>query len=305
MSAKLAVRSGFVALALGVTTHHANATPFDITLDYASPVSAGISEAMDTAALIWEYLLPSYSSTPRDLTGLGIADPLLIEVNIEPIDGVGGILGSAGPDIFATSSDLQEIYIHEGSMTFDSEDLAGGGTFTEAVTLFMHEMGHVIGFGTLWDNNFFTSVQYDLTNGTGGATSTQYTGANALAAYQGEVDPMATFIPLEDGGGTGTVGAHWDEAAAGASLVPGNFFGPELMSGFFFGGPSAFVSETTVASFADIGFTTRAGYEAMTIEQLISAVTITPVPLPAGVVFLGSGVLILGAVRRRRRQPMA
>ncbi|MEM6374107.1 MAG: VPLPA-CTERM sorting domain-containing protein, partial [Pseudomonadota bacterium] len=297
------IRATVTAAFLGVASQ-VSATPVNITIDYATPVNAEIESAMDTAVAIWEYLLPSYRSAPSDLSVFSIPAPLVVETIFENIDGPGRILGSAGPRFIASSQDNREIYSHTAQMRFDTSDLPGG-TFVQGVTLFMHELSHTLGYGTLWDASLNNGVNYDLTDGDGtpATTPTRYTGANALAAYRAEVDPTATFIPLEDGGGTGTAGGHWDEGAIGASFVPGDFFGPELMSGIFFSGPSAFVSETTLASFEDIGFNTREGYSAMTIDELIAAVSVPAVPLPAGGWLLLAGIGGLVVMRRKSQKP--
>ena len=73
-------------------------------------------------------------------------------------------------------------------MRFDSADvaqMAANGTLTAVI---MHEMGHVLGLGTLWQN-------LGLRNGY------NYTGAHALAEYRALTgNPNATSIPLETNG---------------------------------------------------------------------------------------------------------
>ena len=62
-----------------------------------------------------------------------------------PIDGAGGVLGSAGPCLIRDTGPTAV-----GRMRFDTADLAsleGGGQLDEVV---LHEMGHVIGIGSLW-----------------------------------------------------------------------------------------------------------------------------------------------------------
>jgi hypothetical protein len=66
--------------------------------------------------------------------------------------------------------------------------------------LLAHETGHALGVGTLWDDNGL------YVNG-----SFRYTGARGLAAYRAEFDAAATWVPVENAGGSGTPNAHWDQ----------------------------------------------------------------------------------------------
>lgn len=70
-------------------------------------------------------------------------------------------------------------------MEFDSADAAAldaAGTLDDVV---LHEMGHVIGFGTLWNtvNLGFPGTQQVYTAGTG-----KYLGAFGNAAYVAEIE---------------------------------------------------------------------------------------------------------------------
>ena len=139
-------------------------------------------------------------------------------------------------------------------MTFDIEDvdtLINNGTFS---ALIQHEMAHVIGLGTVW--NLFDSDTATVYNPVLSAAN-QYTGIHALTAYQNEFDPTATFIPIEEEGGLGTAGGHWNEVENGAELTgitdpEGQDIAFELMTGWL--NEPTFVSETTIAQFKDIGY---------------------------------------------------
>jgi len=77
----------------------------------------------------------------------------------------------------------------------------------------------------------------------------QYTGQFAVAAYE-ETHDGATFIPVEQDGGSGTAGSHWDEQA----LIN------ELMTGYINGDTSTttvndnYLSKFSVMSLADLGY---------------------------------------------------
>jgi hypothetical protein len=96
-----------------------------------------------------------------------------------------------------------------GTMQFDSADAAtmyNAGTLDDVI---LHEMGHVIGLGTLWT---YTGYQNMYTSGSG-----RYNGALGNSAYARELtSPPTTYIPVELGGGAGTANGHWDEVNGGA-----------------------------------------------------------------------------------------
>ena len=156
-------------------------------------------------------------------------DDLLVDVAIQPIDGAGGILGQAGPTCLRSGTFLPLA----GQMIFDSADVANllpDGTFA---TVVLHEMAHVLGYGTIWQ----------LTNsstGAGGADPT-YIGGRGVAewsAFGGTGN-----VPLENTGAAGTRDSHWRESV----------FGAELMTGYLNNGVNPF-SRLSVASLADLGY---------------------------------------------------
>ena len=72
------------------------------------------------------------------------AGRLMISSTLEQIDGVGGVLGSAGPTNVWNSC-LTVSFV--GAMTFDIDDISdleAQGIFEGVI---LHEMGHVIGVG--------------------------------------------------------------------------------------------------------------------------------------------------------------
>jgi hypothetical protein len=173
----------------------------------------------------------------------GTLDDLVIFASIAPIDGPGKILGQAGPAfIRATTDDLPAI----GCMQFDEADVAAleaDGTFNEVI---LHEMGHVLGFGSLWEPG--QGLDIDLLDktcpGTAG-TKVGFKGASAIVEFGvlGETGNP----PIETNGGQGTQCSHWDE----------DFFDNELMTGFLGGVTSATVnpfSALTIASMKDMGY---------------------------------------------------
>lgn len=178
--------------------------------------------------------------------GLGkprAVDDIQITAELKAIDDVGGILGQAGPTAIRTADSLPATAI----MQFDSADssaLLGQGLWD---TVVLHEMFHCLGFGSLWDR--FVQDGQPIVEGLGTANP-RYVGDNAYDAYVamlgGAADPAG--IPIEESGGSGTAGSHWDEET----------FGDELMTGYLNGTPGQ-LSAMTVAAFADFGYVLGSG----------------------------------------------
>ena len=106
------------------------------------------------------------------------------------------------------------------------------GTLVDVIT---HEMGHVIGIGTIWeDKGLLAGV---------GTNNPRFTGKNAKRAYGKLRGSGPTAVPVENTGGAGTRDGHWRESV----------FKNELMSGFISesGNP---LSRLTVASLKDLGY---------------------------------------------------
>lgn len=152
------------------------------------------------------------------------------------IDGPYGELGRAGPrQLRQTGSRLP----YTGIMQFDSADLAMMETDGLLFGVILHEMGHVLGLGTLWgQKNLITAP---------GTSDPRYTGANAVREYrQLAGDQTAPSIPVENTGGPGTADGHWREEV----------FGTELMTGFAERrGVAMPISRMTIGALEDLGYT--------------------------------------------------
>ena len=171
-------------------------------------------------------------------------DDIVIFAIIDSIDGPGKILGQAGP-CFVRSQNNTPIV---GVMQFDSADVAtliAGGTFGLVI---QHEMGHVLGYGTIWQANGLL-VNPSFTGGVPPCDTTQdphFTGSQALAAFDhiGGLNYVASAkVPVENHGGPGTCDGHWRESV----------FKNELMTGFLNLGSNP-LSLETVASMGDLGY---------------------------------------------------
>jgi hypothetical protein len=167
-------------------------------------------------------------------------DDVLIEATGPAIDGVGKILGQAGPCLIRTAGGLPVGLPLFGVMKFDSADLASLESNGTLQAVILHEMGHVLGIGTLWN-----SGGRNLLSG-GGTANPRFTGNTAYAQYQagGGSGARPPKIEVENTGGTGTRDSHWRASV----------YDPELMVGFLNPNSSP-LSRMTIGSLVDLGYT--------------------------------------------------
>lgn len=251
------------SLLLAAVSQPVSAISINLTF---SGLTASQQAVFSSAENFWESVLVGYQPN-INIPSIGI------DAIGEFIDGPGGILGSAGPTFITSQGGY--VLTTAGRMRFDSADLTNlenNGTLENVI---LHEMAHVLGFGTLWNlNNVYAP-------GSG-----EYTGANALAMWQTEFGQTgATYVDVELGGGPGTAGGHWNEVDGGAGLTGitdslGRDMRDELMTGWL--NPNSFVSDMTKMSFVDIGY------------------VVVPVPAAVWLFISGFGVLVGFASRKRQ-----
>ena len=169
-----------------------------------------------------------------------IIDDIRIDAKLTEIDGVGGILGRAGPTAIRIDGGLPALAIMEfdeaDAANFDSMPSGAEGTLWDDIVT--HEMMHTIGFGTIWN-------YLGLLAG-GGTDNPTFTGENATGVYEaasGVTDSGG--VPVEGDGGAGTADSHWDDAT----------FGNEIMTGYIDISDN-YLSDMTVASLEDLGYAT-------------------------------------------------
>ncbi|MDH3571766.1 MAG: Ig-like domain-containing protein, partial [Gemmatimonadota bacterium] len=143
---------------------------FDIDLHFITPVSATQAAAFTAAAARWGGLITGDLATeqvdiPIILCG-GLVDEhvddLAINVLLDSIDGPGDFLAFAGPCWFRpTGAGGLPAF---GFMVFDTADVAGLEADGRLDDLVAHEMGHVLGIGTLWDNGLLNDETGPLTS---------------------------------------------------------------------------------------------------------------------------------------------
>ncbi len=229
---------------------------FNIVLNFTGGLTPSQQAVFAVAEAAWEGRITGYTGT------ISVAS-LTISAGATAIDGVGGVLGSAGPTNVSIQSGL--LLPTVGSMNFDSADIDAleiGGTLGAVIE---HEMGHVLGIGTLWSCNPHPNTANGCGVGAGGGTplytpgSGEFVGAAATARWVSEFSQAGT-PDVELGGGAGTAGGHWNEVDNGAGLTgitdgSANDMRDELMTGWL--NSPVFVSEMTLASLFDNGYATN------------------------------------------------
>lgn len=177
-----------------------------------------------------------------------VVDDVVIFAAVDSIDGVGRVLGSAGPCLVrsnAPPSYPQAVNLTAlGVMKFDRDDLinlANAGRLTDVIT---HEMLHVVGLGTAWRSKGILADS--------GLATVRVTGPLAAQACVdvggGGVCPGA--VPAENcldlapgtSCGQGTINSHWKEST----------FRTEMMTGY--AGATNPLSRITIQGLADIGY---------------------------------------------------
>ena len=178
-----------------------------------------------------------------------------------------------------------------GSMRFDTSDLPtleAAGTFNAVI---LHEMGHVLGIGTLWSSKGFLQ----LPSSTSAKQDTHFNGPEAIAgfnliggsAYTGAsqtVVPGGAKVPVENCAqgvptscGSGTINSHWRE----------NVLQSELMTGYLNGSGSNPLSALTIGSLKDLGYVVDATkadafFQAMSLEAGLMALEPASPLIPFG-----------------------
>ena len=151
-------------------TFVATTTPpggFDVVVRFAEPPSSAQALAFARAEVRWEQVitgdLPDGSiQVPGGTCGSGTPalnetiDDVVILAAFPGIDGPGNVLAQAGPCLFRDANDDGHYQIGElpgvGIMNFDAEDIAFLVQNDLLAVVVLHEMGHVLGLGSLWSD---------------------------------------------------------------------------------------------------------------------------------------------------------
>ncbi|HEX8432154.1 MAG TPA: leishmanolysin-related zinc metalloendopeptidase, partial [Longimicrobium sp.] len=223
---------------------------YEITVCITTPMTASQKQAFTNAAARWSTVITGdvasvSGSINEGFCGAGTPsanmtyDDLLIFAAVANIDGPGSVLGQAGPCAIRTGATGLPVI---GVMEFDVADLASLESSGGLGAVILHEMGHVIGIGTVWTRFGFLQTP----SSTGNVLDTYYNGPGGIAGFDaigGSTYTRGQKVPVENTGGAGTVNSHWRESV----------LRNELMTGFLNSGSNP-LSLLTVRSLADLGY---------------------------------------------------
>jgi hypothetical protein len=217
-----------------------DANEFNIQIDFSGKWTASQQAIVTWAADFYSQIITADIHDDTDLSG-NLVDDIVISVSTARIDGngnplFGNVLAQTGNIIVRDPGAIDQWLPLTASITLDSTDLKNSAFADAWDDIILHEMGHALGFiGTIFE-------QLGLVDNSG-----NFTGTNATAAYGG-------LVPLENDGGSGTAGSHWDETGF---MPDGVQMSNELMTGYFVPGEQTYLSDTTVGALADLGYTVQ------------------------------------------------
>jgi hypothetical protein len=275
------------------------AAVYTIQIQYYGPTPTATEQAaFNTAVTKWQSIIYQHVGPPVQVTDAGnqcgAGEPavnqtvtdVLILAKFDSIDGPGKTLAEAGPCFIRVSNGLTLL----GIMVFDTADVASLITSGQLNDVVLHEMNHVLGFGTLWNQAPNACLQLP-SNPPGTIQDTYFSCAKGRAAFDsmggtsytggGSSPPAGNKVPVENCGtspyvsptcGALTANGHWREVV----------FGNELMTGFINSGSNP-LSVLSVAAEEDLGYTVNyAGADAYSHTFTAPPVGTAPPPLVLG-----------------------
>lgn len=214
-----------------------DATEFNIKINFNGTWTSNQQAVVEWAADFWSSIITGDVHDDRDLNG-NLVDDIVITVSTGRIDGngnplTGNVLAQTSNIVTRDSGAVDQWLPLTASIKLDLTDLKSASLAGTWDAIILHEMGHTLGFvGSIFS-------QLGLADNAG-----HFIGSQAEAAYGG-------LVPLEDSGGSGTAGSHWDEA----TFTPnGAQMSNELMTGYFVPGETTLLSDTTVGALVDLGY---------------------------------------------------
>lgn len=259
-----------------VVLPEADPSAYNVNIVFTSGATSSHQSAFVRAAARWEEVItgnlaPILISSAGCGNGspqlFGATDDVVILARIVPIDGPGRVLGRAGPCLVRSN-----FLTVSGSMTFDIADMDQLERTGGLETVILHEMGHVLGIGTLWRARGFLRNP-SLPNNQG--ADTHFSGPLAIAAFDevgGTSYTGGAKVPVENMARAGSGDSHWRD----------NVFLRELMSPFHRGGTTP-MSLVTVQSMADLGYVVDVGAaDLYTLPSADAKLVTEEKPIPYG-----------------------
>ncbi|MBU00803.1 MAG: hypothetical protein CME14_05975 [Gemmatimonadetes bacterium] len=227
--------------------------PFNIELVFLNSGTTEQDDAFRTSAAKWESIITddiyafSFADNPASANECVSGQPMIsdvvddvrIYISIRDIDGPQPILGRAGPCYIRGLSEHPIV----GMMEFDIYDFDRITDQGLLIPVVLHEMGHVLGIGTIWDRKELLVNPSAVTP----SADTHFIGPLAITAFDNAGGVNYTGgqkVPVENEAGPGSQDSHWREAV----------FNAELMSPFVDSGVQNPLSRITIQSLADLGY---------------------------------------------------
>lgn len=253
-------RSGLGArLSLPVSVSGASPGDFDIDLILKGEVPTSVRWAFDRAVEYWSAILAATELPDVPVSGdlvlgcLGITahgfqgsvDDLLIVARAGSIDGERGVIARAAVcGVRQGQGGLPFL----GAVEFDADD-AEWMTSRDLYEVILHEIGHVLGIGTLWSRfGLLRNPSLEVE----GIPDTHFAGPLAIGAFDqvgGTSYTHGEKVPVENRRSFGSGDSHWRDWV----------FDHELMSPTQNVGVADPLSAVTIQSLADLGYAVDVG----------------------------------------------
>ena len=231
-------RSGFVQTS-PVRASVTQSSQFHITVGYEdSGFTSAQRSILSEAVRRWTRVVVGDLPSVND-DGLTI-DDVYVDAAARDIDGRGGVLAQASPSAYRDGEGPGGALPYRGQIEVDAADLAALEQSGQLLDVLTHELAHVLGFGTMWEEQ---GLLRDV-----GCSNPRFTGAVATAQYNAAFGRGDTSVPVENEGGPGTHDTHWRESV----------FGNEMMTGFVDTGGNP-ISRVTIGALADLGYVVDLG----------------------------------------------